>query len=174
MPYIDVPIDTQPTDLAEEAFAYIEGKIPGWLPAPGNLEAILVEANAQLASELRVLVSLVPDAIFAYFGESVVGIAPYEATQATGSTRWSMIDNLGYTVEAGTLIAITPPASTDRTRSPCSTTSPCRPDRRSRSASLCKQSRLARKRPASTAPSRSSTRSTSCRASPSTRQRPAA
>jgi hypothetical protein len=48
-----------------------------------------------------------------YFGESVLGLAPYAPTQATGSTRWAMIDSQGYTVFAGTLVAITPPASTD-------------------------------------------------------------
>src|SRR5215467_2829366 len=113
MPYIDIPIDAAPSDLAEDAFAYIEGQIPGWLPSPANLEAILVEANAQLAGELRTLITLVPDAIFGYFGETVLGIPPYAATPATGTTSWTMIDDSGYTVPAGTVIAVTPPASTE-------------------------------------------------------------
>jgi hypothetical protein len=113
MGYITVPFDTQQSDVAESAFAYIEQQVPGWLPANGNLESILVEALAQLASELLVLCSLVPDAIFQYFGESVLGLTPFAPTQATSTTTWEMIDNLGYSVEAGALIAITPPASID-------------------------------------------------------------
>jgi hypothetical protein len=111
--YIDVPIDTEPVDLAEDAYSYIEEKVPGWLPSPGNLEAWLIESLSQIAAELRALCALVPASIFAYYGESVLGLPPYEATQATGSTTWTAIDAAGYTVDTGTLISITPPASLD-------------------------------------------------------------
>src|SRR5262245_40598242 len=113
MPYIDVPIDTEPTDLAEEAFDYLETQVPGWLPSPGNLEAWLIEALAQLASELRALTVLVPDSIFEWFGQTVLGLAPYEAVAATGTTDWTLTDTLGHTIPAGTLVSITPVSSTD-------------------------------------------------------------
>jgi Baseplate J-like protein len=111
--YIDVSLETEPTDLARDAFDYLEGKVPGWQPSPGNLEAWLIEALAQIAGELRELVRLVPQSIFAYYGESVLGLPPYQATQATGATTWTAIDTAGYTINAGTLVAIRPPASTD-------------------------------------------------------------
>jgi hypothetical protein len=113
MAYIDVPIDSEPTDLAEEAFDYLQEQVPGWLPSPGNLEAWLIEALAQLAGELRALAVLVPDAIFQWFGQTVLGLAPFEATAAQGVTDWTMIDDSGYTIPAGTLVSITPPGSTD-------------------------------------------------------------
>lgn len=113
MGYIDIPIETEPVDLADEAFAFIEAQVPGWLPSPGNLEAWLVESLAQLASELRELAALVPDSIFEFYGESILGLPPYPAIQATGSTTWTAIDNLGYRVEAGTLVGVRPPASSD-------------------------------------------------------------
>lgn len=109
--YIPVPVETEPTDLAGEAFDYLAEQIPGWLPAEGNLEAWLIEALAQIAGELRALVGLVPDAIFAYYGESVLGLPPYPAVQATARTTWAANDTAGYTVYAGTVIAITPTAS---------------------------------------------------------------
>jgi hypothetical protein len=109
--YIPVPVETEPTDLAAEAFDYLTAKIPGWLPAEGNLEAWLVEALAQIAGELRALVALVPDAIFEYYGESVLGLPPYPAVQATGTTTWTAQDAAGYQIEAGTVIGITPTAS---------------------------------------------------------------
>lgn len=113
MSYIPIPIETEPVDLAEEAFGYIEQQIPGWLPSPGNLEAWLIEALSLTASELRALVALVPEQIFEFYGTSILGIPPYPAIQATGTTTWTMVDGAGYTVDAGTLVAITPPASSD-------------------------------------------------------------
>lgn len=113
MPYIEVPIETEPVELAQEAFDYLEAQVPGWLPSPGNLEAWLIEALAQIAGELRTLAALVPDAIFVYFGESILGLPPYAATQATGSTTWTARDAAGYTVDVGTMVALTPPAATE-------------------------------------------------------------
>jgi hypothetical protein len=103
--YIPVPVDTEPVDLAAEAFDYIEQQIDGWSPSPGNLEAWLIEALAQIAGELRTLVALVPDSIFGYFGESIVGLPPFPAVQATASTTWTAVDSVGYTIDAGTVIA---------------------------------------------------------------------
>jgi hypothetical protein len=113
MTYIPVPVETDPTDLAEEAFAYLEDKVEGWLPSPGNLEAWLIESLSQTASELRELAALVPDSIFEFYGSSILGLPPFEATQATGVTTWTMIDGAGYTVDAGTLVGVAPPASID-------------------------------------------------------------
>jgi len=111
--YIDIPIETEPVELADEAFAYVEAQVPGWLPSPGNLEAWVIEALAQIASELRELAALVPDAIFQFFGESILGLPPYPAIQATGLTTWTAIDSAGYQVNAGSLVGITPPAGGD-------------------------------------------------------------
>lgn len=104
--YIEPPITTEPDDLAEDAFAYLEDAIPGWLPAPGNLETWLVEANAQLAGELMDVASAVPTSIFRYYGETVLGLPPNEAQSATGTTTWTARDAAGYTIEAGTLVGI--------------------------------------------------------------------
>jgi len=109
--YIPVTFETEPIDLAEDAFGYLESQIPGWLPSPGNLEAWLIEALALLAGELRALAALVPEAIFEYFGSTIMGLPPYAATSASATTTWTAMDNAGYRVDAGTLLALTPPAS---------------------------------------------------------------
>jgi uncharacterized phage protein gp47/JayE len=111
--YIDVSIDTEPVSLAGEAFDYLEAKVPGWLPSPGNLESWLIESLAQIAGELRTLVGLVPEDIFQFYGQTIMGLPPYGAVAATGSTTWTAIDTAGYTVTAGTLVAVRPPASSD-------------------------------------------------------------
>lgn len=113
MGYIDIPVETEPVDVAEDAFGYVESRIPGWLPAEGNLESILIAALSQAAGELRALAALVPESIFQYFGESILGLPRYPAVQATGLTTWTAIDAAGYRVTAGTLIGIAPPATSD-------------------------------------------------------------
>jgi hypothetical protein len=109
--YIPVPIDTEPVDIAGEAFDYLAQQVPGWQPSPGNLEAWLIEALAMIAGELRTLTGLVPDSIFAYLGSSILGLPPYPAIAATARTTWTMVDASGYSINAGTVIGITPTAS---------------------------------------------------------------
>lgn len=98
--YIDVPVTTDPDGLAELSFDRMQAQIPGWVPAAGNLETILIEAIAQQASVVATLAAAVPTSIFRYFG-GLVGIDPLEATPATVSTTWTMKDTAGYTIPAG-------------------------------------------------------------------------
>src|SRR4051812_37225041 len=109
MPYIEIPFETEPVELTELAFGYLQEQIPGWLPSPGNLEAWLIESLALLSGELRVLAALVPDAVFQAFGSSVLGLPPLAATSASGVTTWAARDTGGYSVPAGTLVAVQPP-----------------------------------------------------------------
>lgn len=103
--YIEFPLDTNPEVLAEDAFDYIQAHFPTWIPADGNLDTIMVEVGARLAAEARDVASLVPVSIFRYFG-GLVGIPPQEATYATGLTDWTLINNAGYTIPAGTQVGI--------------------------------------------------------------------
>lgn len=109
--YLDPPITTEPDDLSQEAFAYLEAAIPGWLPASGNLETWLIEALAQLAGELMDVASAVPASIFRYFGSSILGLVPNAAQSAATTTTWIAQDSAGYTIDAGTLVGI--PAAGD-------------------------------------------------------------
>jgi hypothetical protein len=109
MEYITPPLTTEPDDLADEAFAYLEDRIPGWLPSEGNLETWLIEAMSQQAAELVDVASAVPTAIFIYYGSSVLNLPPHLAASASAQTHWVVRDALGYTIPQGTLIGI--PAS---------------------------------------------------------------
>jgi hypothetical protein len=104
--YLAVPIETDPDALAQEAFDRLGDLIPGWEPAEGNLDTIMLEVIARMAAETRDVASAVPTAIFRYYGASVMGIQPIDAAPASGSSTWTMIDNQGYTVPAGTAVAI--------------------------------------------------------------------
>lgn len=66
----------------------------------------MLEAVARIGSEVAVTAGVVPLTIFQYFGESVLGVTPDDATPATGTVTFTMIDTAGYTIDAGTQLDI--------------------------------------------------------------------
>lgn len=104
--YITVPVTTDASELADDAFAYLETLLPGWTAEPGNLESWLIEATARIAGELAFVASQVPPSIFRYFGTAVMGIAPLEATAPSGAVVFTLTDTAGHTIPAGTRIYI--------------------------------------------------------------------
>lgn len=104
--YISPPIKQEPEEYAEIAYGHMTNTWADWEPHPGNLETVLIEAIAQIAAVLGTLASSVLDSIFRWFGAQMVGIAPDEASAASASTTWTMIDNAGYTIPAGTQVGV--------------------------------------------------------------------
>lgn len=104
--YITYPLEQDTATIAEAAFDYIRAQIPGWEPAAGNLETIVVEAISQQAAELAEVAATVPDSIFRYFGQSLLDVAPKEAVAASATATWVMVNTDGYTVPAGTQVSI--------------------------------------------------------------------
>ena len=72
-----------------------------------NLDVWIIRAISQLASDNRNVASDVQDDIFRYFGSSLMGIQPVDATPAIGNTTWTLTDYLGHTIPAGTTVGIT-------------------------------------------------------------------
>ena len=106
MAYIRVPLETNPSDLAQDVFDYINGQAPDWIPSEGNLDVWIIRAMAQMASETRDLATDVQDDIFRYFGATLVGVQPIDATAAQGNTTWTLNDSNGHTISAGTTVGI--------------------------------------------------------------------
>src|SRR5215831_2804854 len=106
MGYIRIPLETNPTNLAQSVFDYINAQAPDWVPSEGNLDVWIIRAVAQLASENRDLATDVQDDIFRYFGASLVGVQPIDATPAQGNTTWTLTDTLGHTIPQGTNVGI--------------------------------------------------------------------
>jgi uncharacterized phage protein gp47/JayE len=104
--YIVFPIDTEPPDLQTLVYDYLKSRIPGWEPSSGNLDVWLTEAFSEVAADIRTLASDVPTSIFRYFGATVVGLQPTDAASAQAATTWTMKDNAGYTIPAGSLVGI--------------------------------------------------------------------
>jgi hypothetical protein len=103
--YIEIPIETDPEALAQEAFDYVQANIAGWVPNDANLETIIIEACARMIAEARDVAGAVPNDIFRYFGK-LVGILPQEASYAAATSTWNMIDTAGYTIPADTQVGI--------------------------------------------------------------------
>jgi len=105
--YISYPITSDPTDLLNNAYAAIKQRVPEWVENDGNLDVWILQATASEASDLLGIAADVPDTIFKWFGATLAGIPPMDATSANVGSTWTMIDSLGHTIPAGTLVTIT-------------------------------------------------------------------
>lgn len=104
--YIRFPVVSNPSTLAQQAYDYIKARSPQWLENDASLDTWIIQAFSTLASDLTELVSDVPDDIFRFFGTTLLAFPPQDSTQSTVFTTWTVIDNLGYTIPAGTQVSI--------------------------------------------------------------------
>lgn len=107
--YITLPVETDPDDLAQEGFDYLESVITGFVANPGNVETWLIEAIARIAAMVRDVAADVPKAIFRYLGSTLHGIAPIDDVSATATSTWTMVDDTGYTIPEGTVVSLVGP-----------------------------------------------------------------
>lgn len=103
--FINYPFVTDATALARRAFAYLQGKVPGWQPSEGQLDTWILEAAADQAADIATLATEVDKGIFRFLGP-MFGVQPIEATTAIVATTWDLTDNLGHTIPAGTQVGI--------------------------------------------------------------------
>ena len=104
--YITLPIETDPEDVLNDTYEMMANLISGWQPSNGNLDVWILQAIASIASESRDVTSEVSKSIFRYFGDSLVGVPPIDAAPAYGTTTWTLVDNLGHTIPAGTQVTM--------------------------------------------------------------------
>jgi hypothetical protein len=83
--YIELPLVDDPDALVEVGIDNLEGAIDGFVARPGNVETVLLEANAQISAEVVQQAAQVPPVAFAYAGAALFGIAPYAAVSATAT-----------------------------------------------------------------------------------------
>ena len=104
--FITFPIETDSRILMEEAFTYLESKIPGWSPSEGQLDVWMIEAFAGEAADVATIATQVPKAIFRFFGDQLFNIPAVNASPAVVETTWFVINNLGYTITQGTQFGV--------------------------------------------------------------------
>jgi len=105
--FVEALVENDALTLESEVFEALEAAFEGWVPAEGNLETFLTKAFARIASTNREQAARISKEAFKRFGESVVNVPPVQAAAATVASTWTMIDNAGYTIPAGTLVTIT-------------------------------------------------------------------
>jgi uncharacterized phage protein gp47/JayE len=106
--YISLPISSTAADLQAKAFAFLAQSMPEWVPRDGHLEVWLLEALSQMVAEAATVAASVPLSIFQYFGQSLVGVPPLPGAAATLTSTWTLSDNAGHVIPAGTRVAYLP------------------------------------------------------------------
>lgn len=102
---IVLPLEEDPTVIEQEMYSYIQSFYPEWDPKEPQLAVIMSEAFAAEISDLRRLATDVGPEILIYIGR-LLGITQEEAVEASGVVNITAIDNLGYTIPAGTEMRI--------------------------------------------------------------------
>lgn len=108
MAYEDLQLNDDPDLLARQMLARQAALQPGWFPHDGSPVTALITTLAERTADTR---SLVPPALaeaFRAFGRSVHGLQQIDAVPASTTTAWTLRDNTGHVIPAGTLVAYRP------------------------------------------------------------------
>jgi hypothetical protein len=83
--YVEVPLETDETTLADEAVEALQTAWENWEPNEGDLEVVLTEALAAFAAAAAQQASVATEEIFRVFGTELVGV-PYQDGAPAGTT----------------------------------------------------------------------------------------
>src|SRR5262249_6683982 len=86
--------------------ATIKARYPEWEPAEGGLETLLQKGFSRIAAILRAELGEIGAAALQALGLKIVELPPIFASPASVATTWTMIDEAGYTIPAGTQVAM--------------------------------------------------------------------
>lgn len=103
--YLNPPFVTDPDDLTDDALDYLAANIPGWEAHDGSLPVWMIMALSRISAVAADVGSAVPISIFRYYGSALIGLQSIDAVKANTTTTWTMVDDQGYTIEAGTNVA---------------------------------------------------------------------
>ncbi len=105
MPFVELPIETDPGEIAEEQKDFIRQYHENYDPAKPDLDNLIIEGNAQESAAQRFHLQEVSEEAPRVFGP-IVGVPPEDPAPATGTTTWVFADTTGHTIPAGTEIEI--------------------------------------------------------------------
>lgn len=104
--YIGLPVETDPDAIALAMIQDLMALIPGYDPKDGHLSVWIYLAVARVASAMNALASSAAETIFEYYGKNMLQLSPIAAVRASVFTTWTMNNDAGYTVDAGTFVGI--------------------------------------------------------------------
>jgi hypothetical protein len=99
-------IENDPLTILESMRADIRARFPEWEPARGDLADQTMQTGARTHSTTREQFASVAKAVFKKFGETIAEVPPILPAPATATSTWTLIDDDGHTIEAGTLATL--------------------------------------------------------------------
>lgn len=117
-PYVDLTLyDTDPQKIFELGMSYMQFVFPTYNPLETHTEVALMEAMALMVNEAVFAINRVPGAVVEVLLRLFNIIRddghPPTINKVSGGVRFTMVNNAGYTIPAGTEVAYTISAGTD-------------------------------------------------------------
>lgn len=107
--FVTYELTTDEAELAQQAMDALAAQFPGWVANEAHLEVALITELARMVAESAEVAADVPTAIFREYGRKVIQLDPVDGAPAGHLATWTMVDNAGYTVPAGTVYAYRTP-----------------------------------------------------------------
>jgi uncharacterized phage protein gp47/JayE len=104
--FVELPVETDQSELADNAIDHLTSAYPNWVPHEGNLEVVQIEAISPMAQNAAEVAARVPSTIFREFGTDLLGVQYGFGAPARASTNWTLSDADGHTIPADTQVAI--------------------------------------------------------------------
>lgn len=104
--FVDIEFTTSVSDLEDIALNYLSDQWDNYVPEDGDPEVILIEGLAPLAQNAIQMGANMPKLALAAFGVQVLGQPYNSGTSAYTSVLFTVQDNAGYTIPAGSQLEI--------------------------------------------------------------------
>lgn len=105
--YILEPINSDPDQILKEFVEFMQLYFPDWKPSESHLDFIIARYFSLRISMAADMAARVLRQVYLYFGATVVGILPFEATPASGTATFELIDlTKNHTLPSGTIVGI--------------------------------------------------------------------
>ena len=109
--YVDLELVGDADALANIGITYMEQAINGWTARPASVVTVLLEGNAQIASEVIDQASPVAPAVYSTIGETIYGIPRRPATSAVATATFTFAtDTPPVMVDAQTQLMVPNPS----------------------------------------------------------------
>lgn len=109
MPFVTTAGEYDASQLNQEIIELLEAKFEGWQSAEGSPITWLAKAFARIGSDVFAQEADLETVAFKRFGEAIIGIPPVQAAPATVETTWTLTDEDGHEIPAGTLVSLLGP-----------------------------------------------------------------
>lgn len=108
-PFVTTNGEIDVSTLKQEYVELLQARFPGWEPTAGDLLTWISEGSARIAADVFEQMTQLEQAAFKRYGEAIASVPPVQAAPATVQSSWTMVDEDGYEIEAGTQVGIPGP-----------------------------------------------------------------